>query len=827
METEAHVNAGAGPRQWILRTAETLENRPITLARWLLVLAAIIVLRHFLEQMSGQKKTLYFLSYFIHYPLAYVAPLLALSVLLAAFAREKVERVTRLMLFAWLLTLLPPLIDLALPRAGDAPQLIGYLIPKSGGLGTAFVNLFNPAYREFQGTTAGIRIEAAIGCVLGAFYVHMKTRSAGRAIASLFAIYVTMFFFFALPPILLAITRLLGSDVENVYLLLFGKASVHRAFVNATPFAVSDLSNALVDLLVIAPILALWYRLYDRQRFARLVRSIDPGHAGFHTLLTLAGMALGARLLMGSAGLLKISHPFDVVSTVGILAASFFASLAAGSLRRIHAPVGDPDASDDTRWTREIGAFYFTFATLFAVTVSYVALTYVLAFLAVYYLYYALPIRLSRFAGANGFAIGAASLFSFTLGYAAYAGAAASLWIPRTVAILLVIVPTLALGARDLWDASASRAERWNLVTMLGEGKARRFAAVGVLIAALLPGAALGMPLLLVAGAVAGVLGSLVVVRFEPAAMPRALGVLAAALLVAAYLTGATGAPLLREEVASTGFAEAARRTGTFEMLDTEAASEANRVMAEGIQRFRADDFEGAVESFRRAVEISPDNAQAYVSLGSTYMRINRQAEAARAFRRAIDLDPTDATAHVGLGQAHKLSGDPDNAIVELNRALELDPENADAAYTLALVYMDLGDLEKEFEALQGTVAIDPLRSPAHSRLADIYLSRGAYPEAIASLKAALTGRTPVEYAHTRLAEAYYSMGDFATAEEEIRKEILLSPRSASAHAVLAQLLAELGRTDEAREEYATAIRLARDPQLKRAFEEAAAELGE
>lgn len=827
MEKQTTTTVDAGPRRWVLKTAESLEMTPITLARWLLILGAIIVLRHFLEQMSGQKKTLYFLSYFIHYPLAYIAPLLALSVLLAAFARERIERVTRLMLFAWLLTLLPPLIDLALPRAGDAPQLIGYLIPKAGGLGSAFVNLFNPAYAEFQGTTAGIRIEAAIGCVLGAFYVHLKTRSLLRSVVSFFAIYVTMFFFFALPPILLAITRLLGSDVENVYVLLFGKASVHRAFVNATPFGVSDLSNALVDLLIIAPLLAVWYRLYDRKRFAALVRGIDLPQTLFHVLLTLAGIALGARLLLASAGLFAISHPFDVVAIAGVLAAALFAALAAGTLRRIHAPHEAPEAERSTREAKELGAFYFAFACLFAVSVSYVALTYVLAFLAVYYLYYVPPVRLSRYTGLAGFAVGGAALFSVSLGYAAYAGAAASLWLPRSAVLLTILVPTLALGARDVWADDPARRRPWNLVATLGEAKARNLAGVGVLVGALLPGLVLRLPMLLVPGAVAGVAGFLAVARGTAAAMPRALGGLAAALLVAAFLMGATGAPILRQEVSGTGFAEAARRTGTFEMIDSETSSEAGAALGEGISLFRRGDFAGAAEAFRRAVELDPDDAGAYVSLGSAYMRLNRQAEAARSFRRAIDLAPDNATAHLGLGQAYKLSGDPDNAIIELERALELDPENPDAAYTLSLVFLDLGDIEEEIDALTRTVALDPLHSPAHSRLADIYLSRQMYPQAIAALKATLTGRARVDYVHTRLAEAYYSMGDLGASEEEIRKEIVLSPRSAAAHATLAQLLTELGRIEEAREEYSTAISLTNDPRLKRRFEVAMAALGQ
>ena len=59
--------------------------------------------------------------------------------------------------------------------------------PLGGTLSGAFLNLFNPAYQQFQGATAGIRIEAALGCLLGAFYVHLKTRSLWRAVASFFA----------------------------------------------------------------------------------------------------------------------------------------------------------------------------------------------------------------------------------------------------------------------------------------------------------------------------------------------------------------------------------------------------------------------------------------------------------------------------------------------------------------------------------------------------------------------------------------------------------------------------------------------------------------
>lgn len=815
-----------GPRERILKITESAERTPITLGRWLLVLGAIVVLRHFLEQLSGQQKTLYFLSYFLHYPLAYVAPMLALSVVLAGFAREKIERVTRLMLFAWLLTLLPPLIDILTARASDGPELIGYLIPQSGTLAGAFVNLFNPAYQQFQGATSGIRIEAAAGCLLGAYYVHLKTRSLWRSIVAFVGIYVTMFFFFTLPVVTVAVTRFFGGDVDNVYQLFFARASVHRAFTNATPFALSDLSNSLVDLIVIAPVLTIWYRMYDRERFARAVRLIDPVSAPFHVVATFAGMALGARLLMKSEGLLSIAHPFDVISIIGLLAAAFFTSLTASALREIHREDVPPEGADREELIK-LGAFFFSFASLFALSVSYVSLTYILATMGAYYFYYARPLKLERFALASGFTIGAVTLFSVTLGFAAYAGASGSLWFPRSLAIVCLVVPTLGLLSREMWERSAEEPFRWSLRGLAGDRGSRTIAASAVFLSALVPAVALRVPALFVTGAVAGVIGAVLVVRLRPAKLPVGLGVLALVYLVAGVPAGLLDAPVLAHDVSLTDFSRVSRRSGEFEMFDREAVSEKDRLLAEGIDHFRRGNYEAAVESFREVLENDPENSQAYLSIGSTYLRMNRLAEAARSFRRVISVHPDNATAHVGLGQVHKLGGDSDAAIEELTLALEMDPENTDAHNTLALIYQELNELELEVEHLTATVALDPRASLAHSRLADIYLVNERYPEAISALKAALLGRTTVEHAHTRLAEAYYGVGDFGGAENELRKEIALRPRSAAPRANLAKLLVELGRTDEAKHEYETALSLTSDERLKELLESELAALVE
>jgi tetratricopeptide (TPR) repeat protein len=811
--SEVETEMSQGVRDRILRMSEAVETTPMTLGRWLLMLGGIIVLRHFLEQLSGQQKTLYFLSYFIHYPLAYIAPLIALSIVLAAFAREKIERVTKLMLFAWLLTLLPPLLDILISRAGEGPELIGYLIPQSGTLVGAFFNLLNPAYQQFQGATAGIRIEAGLGCLLGAFYVHLKTKSLGRSVLAFVGIYVTMFFFFTLPVITVAVSRMLGAQIDNVYQLFFARASVHRAFANATPFALSDLSNSLIDLFVIAPLLAIWYRMYDHERSGAMARAIDAPTLVFQLLATSAGVFLGATLLMKSGGFTAVAHPFDVISIAGLLAASFFVALTASALRELNRE--DSELSEDRRNAMTtMCVMSFSFASLFALSVSYVAMTYVFSIVAVYYFYYARPLRLVRFTPLAGLAIGAAALFSVTLGFAAYAGGSASLWLPKGLAIVCLATPAMAFLARDVWDTSLSGAGRWNLRAALGDRAARWVAALGVVVAGLLPTILLRQTALYGIGAVAGLAGGAAVLALGERRIPAALTVVGGLAIIVGLVAGGAEAPVLAEGLADTDFSRMTRRSTEFEMFNPDTASEDQRLLASGAEMFRRGDFEGAIEAFRQVTELDPENVQAFVSIGSAYMRMQRLTEAANAFRRAQSLDPGEASAIVGLAQVSKLNGKPDEALGLLDQALEIDPMSADALYTKAVIYGELGELDLELETLVATTTVDPRNSTAQSRLADIYLTNEMYHEGIAALKAALTGRTPVDYAHTRLASAYYELGNLGAAENELRKAIAVRPGLASPRANLAKLLVELGRKDEAIHEYETALSLTDDEAL-------------
>jgi tetratricopeptide (TPR) repeat protein len=802
-------------RARVLRIVEALEGIPAPPGRWILALASIIALRHFLEQLAGERRVLYFLSYFLHYPLAYVAPLLALTVVLAAFARERADKVIRLMLFAWLLTLLPPLIDMFVSRGAATPDLIGYLLPKSGTLWQAFLNLLNPAYHGFQGPTAGIRVEAAGGCLLAALYVHLKTRSALRAVAAFVAVYATMFFFFALPPIALAVARAFGSDVDSVNRLFFEGGSVHRAFAGAPAFALSDLSTALMDLFVVVPLLAIWCRMADRDRFRSIVGLFDPLTAGLHAALVCLGFALARSIILSSVGVPAITHPFDVVSLAGMLASAVLVQPAAAALALVHG--GARDLPEETRRRIALdGGVLFVFAALFALCVSYVALAYVLSVFAAYSLYSARPFRLSRVTPVAGLLAGGVAVFLIQLGYSSYAGAAAALWLPKSVTILALVTPLIGFTAREIWAGDESAL---GVARRLGERRTRLLAAALAALACALPPLVLRSPALAAVFGPAAVVVFLVIVRAGAAPMRRALSGATLALVAVVAVWSTAKHPLLEREVAGTSFAVALRASADSALPRGGEATPAAKALNEGSALLQRGDYGGAAAAFRRAVEEDPEYVPAYLGVGTAYTRLGRTSEAVRAFRRALALDPGSVSARVGIAQTHMLHAQPDSAIAELNRAIATDPRSSDATYTLALVYLDTGDLARETEMLQRTVSIDPGHSAAYARIGDIQLMSGRYAEAIAAFKAALLGRMPVEHVHSKLANAYHALGDMVSAEAEIRKEILLAPKMASPHAILAGLLAEQGRTDDARREFETALSLTKDEELRALFQ--------
>jgi tetratricopeptide (TPR) repeat protein len=97
---------------------------------------------------------------------------------------------------------------------------------------------------------------------------------------------------------------------------------------------------------------------------------------------------------------------------------------------------------------------------------------------------------------------------------------------------------------------------------------------------------------------------------------------------------------------------------------------------------------EKAEQTFRRAMELSPDQAVAHVALGLVLEQMGRVAEAVPEYEQAVRLMPDSIEYNVDLAQAYLATGETSQAIQTYRRVLELDPENKVAIQALE----DLGN---------------------------------------------------------------------------------------------------------------------------------------
>ncbi|UCH63222.1 MAG: tetratricopeptide repeat protein [Fidelibacterota bacterium] len=102
-------------------------------------------------------------------------------------------------------------------------------------------------------------------------------------------------------------------------------------------------------------------------------------------------------------------------------------------------------------------------------------------------------------------------------------------------------------------------------------------------------------------------------------------------------------------------------------------------------QYLRKYDIPGAEASFRRALELDPNNVYARFEYGEFLRRTGRPEEGLEEYRRAQELDPLNPLPLTGIGEVYRDTRQYDKALEYWQAVLELAPNHMAAPYFLAL----------------------------------------------------------------------------------------------------------------------------------------------
>ena len=119
----------------------------------------------------------------------------------------------------------------------------------------------------------------------------------------------------------------------------------------------------------------------------------------------------------------------------------------------------------------------------------------------------------------------------------------------------------------------------------------------------------------------------------------------------------------------------------------------------------RLKDYDNAHQTIDQAIMAEPDDAENYFTKGCFYLDGKRHDEATRYFQATIEREPQHRQAYLNLGMLYERKRDFDSAEKAYLKATEIDPGYADAHANLGHLYLELGKYDGAKDAFRQVMA--------------------------------------------------------------------------------------------------------------------------
>jgi tetratricopeptide (TPR) repeat protein len=221
-----------------------------------------------------------------------------------------------------------------------------------------------------------------------------------------------------------------------------------------------------------------------------------------------------------------------------------------------------------------------------------------------------------------------------------------------------------------------------------------------------------------------------------------------------------------------------------------------------------------AIEEFKKALELDPNNSLIYSEMAESYLRNNRPRDAAETARKAIEIDRDNIEAHklmtniylqvIGRANAQQPpSADTiDGAIHEFEEIIRIDPSEQQSFLMLGRLYQIKGDRDRAIEIYKKFLETEPGSEEAVTALAKLHMDASKYKEASDLLENFVKQRPDSDTALQTLGEVYSEMQEYGKAAEVYRRASELDPDDIEIKKAYAQALFMAEKLDDAAKLY-------------------------
>jgi tetratricopeptide (TPR) repeat protein len=217
-----------------------------------------------------------------------------------------------------------------------------------------------------------------------------------------------------------------------------------------------------------------------------------------------------------------------------------------------------------------------------------------------------------------------------------------------------------------------------------------------------------------------------------------------------------------------------------------------------------------AFDRYRRGALLEGAASGNLVNLGRAQLRREEYDQALTSFQRAVDIDPRNPDATTGIAEALLAKGRAEEVDPWIGRSLLADPSNARARFVLALAQLQRGDADAGLQTMARAQASGALEAGMFARAADALRIAGKLPEAIAAGREAVRRDARDPSGYRALGLTMIANQDAAGALAVLRKGIVAVPDDADLRLSAGIAYLQLGDRDAAQKEIGEALRVNR-----------------
>ena len=206
-----------------------------------------------------------------------------------------------------------------------------------------------------------------------------------------------------------------------------------------------------------------------------------------------------------------------------------------------------------------------------------------------------------------------------------------------------------------------------------------------------------------------------------------------------------------------------------------------NNLLEEGKVYYKNGEYDKAINSFKKAVELNPNDYLNWHWLGRSYNDNEQYLDAINSLKKATELNPNNADNWHWLGTSYNQNEQYLDAINSLKKAIELNPNDYLNWNWLGTSYNQNGQYPEAIESLLKAVELNPNDASNWHWLGLSYYDNEQYLEAINPLQKAVELNPDNEDNWLALGWSYHANGQYSDAAECYRKVLEINPDNENA----------------------------------------------